>query len=150
MQRKKNHDKEENKGEILIKNEQLKREEELKRQGELKKEEELKRKEESKGQEEHKIQEVLEEEGEIKNNGFYYICRYDNKIFSTLKLYKEHYRKEHSSIYSIFGKEFASKFVLQSHCNSKIINNKNFKCKICGKAFAEINALKNHCKDKKH
>ena len=151
LQRKKNHDKE-----VFINIEELKRKDNLKRQEELKRHEEIKIQDKMKGDKELKIQEKLkreedlEGEEEIKNNGFHYVCCYDNKKFSTQKLYFDHFRKDHPSSCSICGKEFTSINALQSHYISKNKSHKIFSCKICGKSFLTINALNSHCKDKKH
>ena len=170
LQRKKNRDKEENEEEISIKKEEFKKKEKLKKQDDLKRQEELKRQKELNNQEDLKREEELkeikvlkikeelekqenskeEEEEEIKNDGFYFICCIDNKKFSTQNLYFEHFRKEHSVICCICGKEFESKYALKNHYNSKNNNHNIFKCKVCNKAFLTINAFKSHCKDKNH
>ena len=159
LQRKRNYDKEE---EIFIKKEEIKRKEESKSQDNIKRKEkhkeheELKRQKELKNQKEMKIeeefikQEDLKEEKEINNDGFYFICFCDNNIFSTQKLYFEHFRKNHSNICCICGKKFTSKNSLQNHYNFKNKNHSIIKCKLCGKDYYSISALQSHCEKKNH
>ena len=155
LQRKTNHNKEENKEVILIKKEKsekqddFKRQEDLKKLEELKREEELKKLEELKKQEELKKHKDLKGKEEIKNDGYNFICFFDNRKFLTQYLYIEHFIKEHAAFCCICGKEFESTKVLQIHYNSKKSHNK-IKCKLCGKVYITINGLKSHCKVKGH
>ena len=162
LQKKRNYEKEEIKGEILIKKEEfkiqedLKKQEELKRQEDLKNQEELKRQEDLKNQENLKIQEELikqedlKEEIEIINDGFYFECLHDNKRFPTQNLFFEHFRKKHSNTCCMCGKKFSIKNSLKHHYNSSIKSHNIIKCKLCCEGFLTVNSLIEHCEHKNH
>jgi len=150
LQRKTNLDKEESKDKIKKKKE-LRRKDRLKRRKNIKRQEELNKQKGVKGSEELKMKELHIKQDDLKREEeIGSICCYDKKTFPTLKLYFEHFRKEHTSIHNIYGKGIESKYLLKNHYNSKIEKYNIFICKICGKVFETINDLKNHCKDKKH
>ena len=150
LQRKTNLDKEESKEKIKKKKE-LRRKDELKRRKSIKRQEELNKQKGVKGSEKLKMKEIHIKQDDLKREEeIGSICCYDKKTFPTLKLYFEHFRKEHTTIHNIYGKGIESKYLLKNHYNSKIEKYNIFICKICGKAFETINDLKNHCKYKKH